>query len=367
MLTFNSSLRVSIVPRAYSRSQLHEGFNMATTDLRELNRQNESGPRLDRSFVLHFQGDWGMANFHRICSWLAQQFCDRAGPRSQVAIWNLRDGGLEAVTRVFDGSIQLCLSTPAQLMSTALSGVGIFQPRGPMPSLRALAVLPQDDRLVLAISPHYNIHSFADLRKQKPPLRIATSHNDGTNFIGYMAYELMKAHGIDETELKSWGGQYITATRPEQAMALVMDGKADALLQEAIMTPWWESVIEEKGFIPLPAEAAALARFAEMNPGAARPDAPPLPAGFWPSLTQPLPCFDFADFVVLVRDDLPEDVAHLLTWCLVETRASLEGQYHHLPSEKSPLTYPLNPVKMARSPVPLHPGAHRYYKEAGIL
>ncbi|KAF4336949.1 hypothetical protein FBEOM_9173 [Fusarium beomiforme] len=339
---------------------------MATTDLGELNRQNESGPRLERSLTLHFIGDWGMANFHRICSWLAQQFCDRTGARSQVAIWNLRDGGLEAITNVFSGSVHLSIATPVQLMTTALTGQGIFGPCGPMPSLRSLGVLPQNDRMVFAISPKYNIHSFKELRQQKPALRIATSHNDGTNFIGYVASELMKAHLIDESELESWGGKYITATRPEQAMALVMDGKADALLQEAIMTPWWESIIEEKGFIPLPAEATALARFHENNPGAAKTDAAPLPAGFWPSLTKPLPCLDFSDFVVLVRDDLPEDVAHLLTWCLVETRASMEGQYRHLPPEKSPLTYPLVPHKIAQSPVLLHPGAKRYYRESGI-
>lgn len=340
---------------------------MATTDLSELNRQNEFGPRLERSYTLHFQGDWGMANFHRICSWLAQQFCDRTGPRSQVAIWNLRDGGLEAVTNVFHGSMQLSIATPAQLMSTALTGEGVFKTCGPMPSLRALGVLPQNDRMVLAINPKYNIRSFEELREKKPPLKIATSHNDGTNFIGYIASELMKAHGIDEAELQSWGGEYITATRPEQAMALVMDGKADALLQEAIMTPWWESVVEKNDFIPLPAEQDALARFQKANPGAASRDARPLPAGFWSSLDEPLPCLDFSDFVILVRDDLPEEVAHLLTWCLVETRASIESQYHHLRPEKSPLTYPLKPENMAQSPVPLHPGAYRYYKEAGIL
>ncbi|KAH6986630.1 hypothetical protein EDB80DRAFT_756405 [Ilyonectria destructans] len=293
---------------------------MATTDLRELNRQNESGPRLQRSFTLHFQGDWGMANFHCI-----------------------------SVTNVSDGRVQLSISMPAQLLSTALTGQGIFKPYGPMPLLHALGVLPQDDRMVLAISPEYNIHSFDELRQLKPALRIATSHNDGTNFISYVASEIMKAYGVNDAELKLWGGEYIMGTRPEEAIAL------------------WESVIEQKGFIPLPAESTALARLAESNPGATRPDARPLPAGFWPLLKQLLPCLDFADFVVLVRNNLPEEVAYLLIWCLVETRASLEGQYHHLRPEKSPLTYPLKPKNMAQSPVPLHPGAYRYYKEAGCL
>lgn len=236
-----------------------------------------------------------------------------------------------------------------------------------MPTLRALGVLPQRDRMVLAIDPKHNVHSFDDLRQKKPPIRIATSHDDGTNFIGYIAQAFLKAHGLDKEELTSWGAKVVTATRPEQAVALVMNGDADALLQEAIMTPWWSRLIEERNFIPLPAEDSALARFAEDNPGAAAPGEVYLPVGFWKPLTTPLRCLDFSDFLVLVRNDLPEDVAYLLTWCLVETRYSIEAQYTHIPPEKSPLSYPLIPAKMAQTSIPLHPGARRYYLEAGHL
>jgi TRAP-type uncharacterized transport system substrate-binding protein len=316
-------------------------------------------------------GDWGMANFHRICSWLTQQFCDRAGPESQVAIWNVRHGGIEAVTSVFHGRIQVALATPAQLMSTALTGSGIFAPFGAMPSLRALAVLPQNDRMVFAIDPKYGIVSFEQLRAKKPALRIATSHNDGTNFIGHVASGFLKAHGLDEKELAAWGAKMVTAHRPEQAIAMVLSGEADALLQEAIMTPWWDKVVDEKLFVPLPAEPAAMARFYEdtYTLGETRTDIDPspIPAGFWKSLHQPLVSLDFSDFVVLVRDDLPEDVAHVLTWCLVETRDSIEAQYRHIRPEKSPLSYPLDPAKMAQTPIPLHPGARRYYVQAGHL
>ena len=338
---------------------------MALVNLEKMYEQSLEGPRLERSLTLNFMGDWGMANFHRICSWLTQQFCDRAGPDSQVAIWNVRRGGIEAVTDLFQGRLQLSIATPSQLMSLALTGEGIFAPYGPMPSLRALAVLPQNDRMVLAIHPKYGINTFAELRASKPTLRIATSTNDGTNFIGHVAFAYLRAHGLDRAELESTGTRFVTATRPEQSIALVMAGEADALLQEAIMTPWWEELIEGHGFIPIPAESAALSRFAEENPGVAKWHSEPLPAGFWPSLKEPLPALDFSDFVVLVRDDLPEDIAHLLTWCLVETRSSIEVQYKHLRPDRSPLTYPLDPKAMAKTTVPLHPGAIRYYREAG--
>ncbi|KAF9888224.1 hypothetical protein FE257_009219 [Aspergillus nanangensis] len=317
-------------------------------------------PRLQRSVTLNLVGDWGMANFHRVCSWLTQEFCDRAGPESRTAIWSIRHGGIEAITAVHRGEAQLAIATPAQLISTALRGEGIFARFGPMPELRSLAVLPQNDRMVLAVSPKHGISSFADLRQKKPALRIATSHNDGTNFIGYIASKFMAAHGICDDVLSSWGASYVTATRPEQAIELVESGQADALLQEAIMTPWWENVIEKHGFVPLPAEPDALQKFQLDNPGVSAADPKPLPEGFWSTLKEPLPALDFSDFVVLVRDDLPDDVAYLLTWCLVERKSAIEQQYRHLRPDRAPLSYPLDPVKMAQSPVPLHDAARRF-------
>ncbi len=70
--------------------------------------------------------------------------------------------------------------------------------------------------------------------------------------------------------------------------------------------------------------------------------------------------------MLVVREDMAEDVAHLLTWCVVERRAGIERQYLHIPPERSPLTYPLNPTAMARPSLPLHAGARRYFEEAGI-
>ena len=141
-----------------------------------------------------------------------------------------------------------------------------------MPSLRALGVLPQNDRMVLAVCGSTGIRSFEDIRRLRLPLRIATSVDDGVNFIGYAAQRFMEAHGIDRATLESWGGFYRESVRPEQSLYWMAGGGVDAVLQEAIMTPWW--------------------------------------------------------------------------------------QY-------SPLSYPLDPVRMARPSLPLHPGARGYYSGNG--
>lgn len=321
-----------------------------------------SAPYIERSLVLNFYGDWGLANFHRICSWLCQEFCDRAGSRSQVAIRSWRDGGVEAMQAVQDGSAQLCIATPAMLLPLALAGEGMFEGRA-MPDLRALATIPQNDRLVLAINPSFGIDNFEALRTKKPALRIAASVNDGSNFIGHVSQCLMDAHGISNAELESWGGGYVTRTRPDEALALMQSGEVDAVIQEAIMTPWWSGVINEGKAVPLPAEAEALEKL-ESEFGFASNT---LPAYYWESFGQELPALDFSDFVVLVRSDLPEDVAYLLSWCLVETREKFERQYRHIPLRQSPVSYPLVPSQMAITPIPLHDGAKRYYLDAGHI
>ncbi|KIX07445.1 uncharacterized protein Z518_02098 [Rhinocladiella mackenziei CBS 650.93] len=322
---------------------------------------DETGePRLSRSYNLKFVGDWGGANFHRICSWITQEFCDRAGPGSRTSIWSLRDGGLDGLLQLDDGDADLIISTPATLIGKGLTGEAPF--RKAMPHLRALATLPQNDRMVLAVDPKYRVKTFEDLRKQKPALRIATSVNDGTNFIGYVADEFLNAHGISKSTIESWGGTVLTAQRPEQCVALVENGEADALLQEAIMTVWWRRLIEANQLVPLPAEPQALESLQKSTGLGTNP----LPVGFWDNLSEELLALDFSDFVILVRDDMPKEVAYLLTWVLVETRHLLEGQYKHIPPAKSPLSYPLDPEKMAQTPAPLHEGAKEYYSKREV-
>lgn len=318
-------------------------------------------PRIERALQLTFVGDWGQANFHRFCGWLCQEVCDRAGRRSRVAILSIRDGGIDALNVVQDGEAHMAIATPTGLLRQAITGQGMFSLRA-LPNLRALATLPQNDRMLMAIAPGLGLRTFEELRAKKPPLRIATTPDDGASFIGYVAARLLEAHGVDRATLESWGGSFIFDDRPDQCLARFSSGEADAVVQEAIMTPWWGDVIDRLGAVVLPAEPHGLARLQESGI-----DSKPLPADYWSSIATDVPAVDFSDFVFFVRDDLPEDVAHLLTWCLVETRDTIERQYSHIPARHSGLTYPLMPREMAKTPFPLHPGAARYYREAGHL
>lgn len=322
-----------------------------------------STPSIKRSVELRCIGDWGQANFHRILSWVTQEFCDRAGPASRTMIMSLRDGGLDSPLQVHNGQADVGICTPATLLRAAPDGKDIFESTGPMPDLRALAVLPQRDRMMFAVNPSLGVRSFSEICAKKIPLRIAVSTDDGTSFIGYVSARILDAHGLGEDTVRSWGGSWVKACRPEQVLALVESGQADAVIQEAIMTPWWRNLIETRALVPIPVEEGPMNQLSTRI-GFQRAT---VQAGFWSTVDEDVVCADFSDFVVLVRADMADDVAYLLTWCLVETRQTIEAQYKHIPPERSPLSYPLKPANMAQSTIPLHSAAKRFYGERGYL
>jgi uncharacterized protein len=316
-----------------------------------------AGPRIERDVVLHFQGDWGQANLHRICGWLAQEFNDRAGPGSRTATWSGR-GGSDAVENVAARHVDLAMITPAYLGHSARNGLGMFNGT-PHSELRALGVLPQDDRLVFAIGAELEIPSFADLRTVKPPLRIATSHDDGVNTVGYAVTRVLAAHATPRDEILSWGGEFLEDERPFPPIAWYREGIADAVFHEAIMSPEWQRATTERDtcFIQMEREALALLE-AELGWPSGT-----LPAKYLPGLDFELRTLDFSDFLVLVHEEMADDVAYLLTWCMNETSEAIERQYRHFPADRTPVGYPLDSRQLRQASIPLHPAAERYYAD----
>ncbi|HUY18589.1 MAG TPA: TAXI family TRAP transporter solute-binding subunit [Candidatus Binataceae bacterium] len=319
------------------------------------------GPSLKRSVTLHFMGDWGQANLHRVCGWLAQEVGERSGPYSRFATWNGR-GGVDSVKAVGRGTVDLALTTPAAFARMALDGRGPYAAE-PFPFIRALGTIPQRDRLVLAIDAAKNIRSFDDLRERRPALRIAISTNDGINNIGLAGHKLLELEGITRERLESWGGRFVEAERPDACLEFMKRGEADAVFQEAIMTPWWRDLTERVDLTFVPVERSVLDQV-ERDYGWPRAV---LPAGYFRNLNEPLETLDFSDFLIIVRADMPDDIAELLAYCIAETSEALEVQYRHLAPERSPVTYPLVPTEMARTAIPLHPAAARYYASQGYI
>ena len=306
-------------------------------------------PFIDRPLQVHMQGDWGMVNLTRVCGWLGQELTDRSAPGTRIAIWNGR-GFIDNVRAVGRREVDLAVATPAAFVTAALDGRGIYQGEA-FPDLRALGTVPQRDRLVVAVRTSLRVRTFDELRTAKPRLRLTTSGNDGVNHVGVAGGELLRRSAVD---IVGWGGELLEHERPFECLDDVLGGRADAIVHEAIMLPGWQQMASSMTFLSVDSEVLE-----SLDHDFSWPDAI-IPAGYFPGAPQ-VHTLDFSDFLVVVRADMPDDVAYALAWILGETRHLLERQYTHLLPERSPVTYPLDPVTMGRTAIPLHPGAARYY------
>jgi len=313
---------------------------------------------LDRLVTVAFRGDWGQANLTRICGWLAQEVGDRVASGSRFAIWNGR-GSSDAAVALAAGEADVAAVTPAASSALIRSGEMLADVKA-HPFLRALGRLPHRDRLVIAIDAELPVHSVADLITCADQLVIATCPDDGVNMVGFAAHTALRLAGADPDGLVAAGARFDYDERPFPGLQHFADGSANVLIQEAIMTPGWQRIAANRPVRYLDWGDDVFKGFAEHGWGEAT-----VTAGYLPGLQADLRALDFADFLLVCRDDFDDDLAYLVTWCMIRTRQALEAQYAMLPQERSPLVIPIDPVEMAKTPIPLHPAAERAYRDVG--
>ncbi|MBA2285710.1 MAG: hypothetical protein H0W02_09515 [Ktedonobacteraceae bacterium] len=312
---------------------------------------------------LRFMGGWGMDNLTSACGWMATGMRWRTARQSTFVIHTGR-GMLDNLNAVLGGTVDIAITTPGVNATMALQGLGPYTE--PHIELRALAALPHRDRLLLGInveaSDRYGMRSLPELVAKRPPLRIATGINDGINMIGYAVEKVINAHGMAWEDLEQWGGQWLTSETPFPALKRFADGEADALFFEAITL--WPGIPEQRAYRLLPIHRLMLEGLHHQY-GFERADVEP---GELPGVTQTVPCVDFSQWLIVTREDLPEEVAYLITSVIVEERHAFESRYTHQPLNVSALHYPIKPEELCRTaPTPLHAGAERYYREHGYL
>lgn len=315
--------------------------------------------QLDRPVSLRFMGDWGAINLTRICGWLAQEVWDRSpgDTRSLISTGRGMADNLRAVGR---GEVDVALTTPATFAKMAVQGKGLFEGEA-YPYLRALGEVPHADRLLFAARRDLRVSSMAEIRERQLPLRLAISQNDGVNFCGYAAHQVLAASGLAPETLLEWGGKILEHERPFECIDDVAEGRADALFHEAIMTPNWRNLANDNDLIYLPVESEVLDEM-EQEFGWRRAV---VEKGYLRGLEADVETLDFTGYLVVVREDMPDDIASLLAWILGETSAGFEAQYRHLPADRSPVAYPIDREKLSNTAIPLHKAAADYYQQAG--
>lgn len=324
-------------------------------------RYTVPAPRIDRSVRLNFQGDWGRANLHRALGFLGYEFTGLAGPYTRYAIWNGR-GGMDNIQAVGRGEVDVALAVPVPFMRMAMEGAGACAGES-FPNLRAIGLVPQHDRMLVALRKDLGIRSWDDWRAKKPKLRITLGPNDNVSFIGIAGHMLLEAHGFSRVALEAQGCTFLEHDEPRQCTRAMLDGDADVIVQEAVMTSYWSELANKLDLVFLEIEPKARDMF-KRDYGI---DSKTLRKDYLRGIDRDMAFLDFSHFALIATTDLADDIAYALAWCLIERYETLEMQYRHIPPERSPVHYPIDPKEAWRLPIPLHPGAERYFRDAGHM
>ncbi|MGI8589453.1 MAG: TAXI family TRAP transporter solute-binding subunit [Nakamurella sp.] len=318
----------------------------------------DGDPVLSPQGRLRLQGDWGGFNLTRTCGWLAQWVYDNTADHRRSLIYTGRGMG-DSFRALAAGVVDVAVATPAPFARLAQQGLGPFE-GAPIPELRALAVLPHRDAMIAVARADLGLSHLSDAAGHSGPLRISLGAGDRDGFMGFAGDMLLQAAGIDLAELTANGGVVTRYEQPFDSVADLREGRADVMISEAIMTPDWARLASDADVSFLALSGAEQQWIADRY-GLGTLE---VPAGYFPGVAEPLVVLDYAGWFIATTIDLPDDVAALLAHAVVSNTEPLARQYHHLPSERSPLAYPIDYREASKTPIALHPAAAEVYRDA---
>ncbi len=261
--------------------------------------------------------------------------------------------GLNGARLVGSGKLDVAWINPSVITTMAYRGKGPFRRRYPM---RALAVFPSWDRLVVAVSPKLGIRTMEELVKKRPALRASVATNDCVDFA---IAAMLKAHGITLGSLTKWGGVVEPVERPSNPRRRdgIVSGELGMVIDEGLDS--WGDVAVQHGYVFLPFSKKALAGLARYGFTRAPLGGGRLKGDFDPATE----VVDFSGWPIVTHKNFPDELAYQFV-------AALEKIHREIPydaAEIPPMSSFCRGSEAAPLDIPLHPGAERYYRERGYL
>ncbi len=263
-------------------------------------------------------------------------------------------GGLANIALIDGGKAKLGIAQDPEL-KLALEGAKPFSK--PITSLRAIAYLydwgPMQLIMTKEFADKYGIRTFEDIAAKKPPLRVTINRRG--NIAEGIAIEMFKAMGVTPADIEKWGGSVIFAASQEQT-DLYKDRRADLIFNslfvkqgslleaanavESVMLPVSDAVIEKTS------AATGVKKFV-------------IPAHSYDFQAQAMPTTTLGAGLI-VSKDMDDQTAYNLAKALHQQIDQLKAVHGAMKA--------LTPqVLVDMKVIPYHPGAVKYYREAGLM
>lgn len=261
-----------------------------------------------------------------------------------VAVTQATRGSVDNLRMVAAGQIESGIAQ-SDIVSWAYTGTGIFAAAGPLKNLRAIANLFPES-LQLVVRDDSAIRTLADLRGKRISLGQPASGTLADARI------VLTAAGLTEKDIVA---EYL---RPGMAAANVKDGTLDGFFViGGVPVPAIRDLAAETPVRLIPVDGDV---FAKMRENSASYRRSVIPSGTYPGISVETPSIGF-DALWIVSADAPEDLIYAIT------KALWNDATQRLLEARDPLG---RQVRLEDAldglAVPLHPGARRFYREAGL-
>lgn len=203
---------------------------------------------------------------------------------------------------------------------------------------------------VIASAP---VASFEDIAAKKYPLKVDTgSRGTGGELAAQRA---MAANGASYENIKQWGGS-VTHSSYREASGRLVDGHIESFINDDILkSPTYVELTLSRDMKLMPLSADSIEKLSsEFGYGKAV-----IPANSYKGQDKDIPTIS-QTHVFFGHKDLPDDLVYAMTKLAFESKDRLVASH--------PIFSSLDPAMGPKDlPIPLHPGAERYYREIGVI
>jgi TRAP transporter TAXI family solute receptor len=202
------------------------------------------------------------------------------------------------------------------------------------------------------------VKSWADIAQKKPRMRLAINRPDNPQTTIGGPYEVMKAHGFTISDIEKWGGSYVLGNS-SIGLDAITDGKADVFMNARnIGDSLVKDIHGKRALMWIDGDPKVVQKAADTFNNKVGM----VPAGAYPFTEKEYPTVQMW-VSLLAGSHVSDEVVYKYVKAVAENEARVQSIGGSLKSA------PFTRAKMATNPakLPYHPGALRYYKEAGLV
>ena len=258
-------------------------------------------------------------------------------------------GGAGNPKLLHQGKVDIALGFP---FLTAMAVEGEEPYKEPAKELRYLVSGLDTYWYLMAVAKGVDINSYGDIKDKKFPLKLVVLPKGSAG--EWMTNMVLKNAGVTFDNINSWGGR-VTLTSFDNAINMMKDGQANAFGQVA--TPGHPAWTELSTTVSLHFLSINKERMEALMKKYGLEEAT-VPKDTFKGIDADLKTLGWSTGII-TTDKLPDEVAYAITKTVCESKKEIMETYKGAKA--------FDPSKAFQSPIKLHPGAEKYFKEKGYL